>query len=176
MRWTTDHAIGFKPTFVLPMLDPADGLEYVFMGDASGNIYRLEGRGANGDGGTNAIHLSYLTKLYSGRLDAKINSVEGYIKYAKNAAASVQLTFRYQGVEIFDKSVTIDLPEISGASYFGGDVYFGGDFYYGSLAGRLARKIYEPPGDANDFQVQIDVIGNSDISINEIGLRFRQAS
>lgn len=54
MRWRTSHPLAFQPTFVMSMLDPLDGLEYVFMGDASGNVYRLEGTGSFGDGASAA--------------------------------------------------------------------------------------------------------------------------
>ena len=176
MRWKTDHALAFKPTFVDSMLDPNDGLEYVFMGDASGNIYRFEGTGTGGDGGTSPITVQLLTKVFPARLDAKAYDLEGYIKYAKNQEATLTLTFRYQGREIFDKSITIDLPEVSGASYYGGDAYYGGDFYYGTIAGRLARLPFFPPGDANEFQLLIEYTGTNDISVNEIGIRLKQAS
>jgi len=175
MRWRTDHALAFKPSFVMSMLDPIDGLEYVFMGDSSGNVYRLEGTGASGDGGTANINMQFLTKLYSGRLDASTYDFEGYVKYTKGDAATLSLTFRYQGIELFDKSIDISLPAISSASYYGGSAYYGGDFFYGSIAGRLARQKFHPPGDATDFQVLISYTGSTDIAINEIGLRFRDA-
>lgn len=176
MRWETEHSMAFKPTFVDSMLDPSDGLEYIFMGDADGNIFRMEGTGLSGDGGTNSLNVQYLTALFSAKLDAQLYDVTGYIKYAKNVSADVTLTFRWQGLELFDKSITTTLPEVSGASYYGGSVYYGGSFYYGTIAGRIARNKIDIPGQANEFQVLITYTGNNDISINEIGLRFRQAS
>jgi hypothetical protein len=173
MRWTTQHALAFKPTMVMPMLDPVDGLEYIFMGDASGNFYRMEGTGTGGDGGTSSIDLQFLSKLFSARLDSTAYDFEGYIKYEKLDSASITLTFQYQGKEIFDRSVTIDLPAISAANYYGGSAFYNGDFYYGSFSGRLARQAFSPPGDANDFQVLVEYTGTNDISINEIGIRFK---
>jgi len=173
MRWKTEHAMAFRPTFVMSMLDPLDGLEYVFMGDNAGNIYRMEGTGTSGDGGTSPIEVQFLSKLFSARLDSKAYDFEGYIKYAKLDSASVTLTFQYQGMEIFDKSVTIDLPAITAANYYGGNAYYNGDFYYGTFSGRLARQAFSPPGDANDFQVLVQYTGSNDISINEIGIRFK---
>jgi hypothetical protein len=173
MRWNTQHSLAFKPSMVMSMLDPVDGLEYIFMGDASGNIYRMEGTGANGDGGTSVIDTQFLSKLFSARLDSNAYDFEGYIKYAKLDSASITLTFQYQGKEIFDKSVTINFPSISAANYYGGSAYYNGDFYYGSFSGRLARQEFSPPGDANDFQVLVEYTGSNDISINEIGIRFK---
>jgi hypothetical protein len=53
---------------------------------------------------------------------------------------------------------------------------YGGNFYHGSVRGRLARRKFKPPGQANEFQVRIKTTGNTQPSISQIGLRFRQAS
>lgn len=172
MRWQTQHPLAFKPSMVMSMLDPVDGLEYIFMGDSSGNFYRMEGTGS-GDGGTSNIETQFLSKLFSAQLDSVAYDVEGYIKYAKGDAATINLTFQYQGVEVFDKSISINLPEITASSFYGGNAYYNGDFYYGTFQGRLARQKFSPPGDANEFQLLVDYIGSSDITINEIGIRFR---
>lgn len=176
MRWVTDHAMAFEPTFVDAMLDPQDGLEYIFMGDSSGNVYRMEGKSNAGDGGTTNVTTKFLTKLFSAKLDASVYDVTGYIKYARSERADINLIFQYQGIEIFDKSLTVSLPSVQGASYFGGGAYFGGPFYFGSLSGRLARQKFSPPAQANEFQLLIEYTGVNNISINEIGLRFTQAS
>lgn len=175
MRWTTLHSMAFQPTFVMSMLDPVDGLEYIFMGDSSGNVYRLEGKGSSGDGGISSIETQFLTKLFSSKLDATAYNFEGYIKYAENDVAAITLTFKYQGKELFDKSITINLPAVTSASYYGGSAYYNGNFYYGTFSGKLARQTFMPPGDANDFQVLIDYVGKTNITINEIGIRFRAA-
>jgi len=177
MRWNTTHALAFQPTFAMSMLDPVDGLEYVFMGDASGNVYRMEGSGASGDGGTSSVDVTWTSKVFSAPLDTKLYNLSGYIKYKKNVAATVTLTFLYAGIAAFDQSVTIDIPAISGAIYFGGPNYFGGDIYFGlPFSGRLIRQKFDPPGGGEDFQVKVEVNGTSDFSINEIGLRFTAAS
>lgn len=176
MRWTTQHSLSFKPSMVMSMLDPVDGLEYIFMGDADGNVYRMEGTGPSGDGGASLIDVQFLSKLFSARVDSKGYDFEGYIKYAKLDSAAVNLTFQFQGQEIFDKSVTIDLPSITAANYYGGSAYYNGDFYYGSFSGRLARQAFDVAGDANDFQVLVEYTGSNDISINEIGIRFKGTS
>jgi hypothetical protein len=176
MRWTTTHALAFQPTFVMSMLDPLDGLEYVIMGDASGNVYRMEGTGAAGDGGTSPISLEWLTKIVAEKLDAQLYGTEGFIRFHKDEAATVDLIFEYAGEETFNKSVTVDLPAVSDAHYFGGDAYFGGEFYYGSVSGRLSRRKFGVPGQANEFQLRIKVVETGDYAISSIGLRFRAAS
>jgi hypothetical protein len=173
MRWTTQHSMAFQPTFIESMLDPIDGLEYIFMGDSSGNVYRMEGSGTSGDGGTSTLDMQFLSKLFSAQLDAVGYDIEGYVKYTKVDSGTITLTFKYQGVEIFDRSITISLPAISSASYYGGSAYYGGNFYYGTFVGSLARQKFIPPGDANEFQVLVEYSGNAAQSINEIGIRFR---
>lgn len=176
MRWKTNHSMGFQPTFVMSMLDPSDGLEYVFMGDASGNFYRLEGDGLEGDAGTTNLTTSYLTKLYSAPLDAQAFDIEGYIKYRKDLESNVTLTFQYAGESIFNKSVSVSIPAVGDRNYYAGGRYYSGGFYYSSISGRIARQPFRPPGQGNEFQVKIDVEGVNDFSITEIGLRFKAAS
>lgn len=177
MKWTTTHGIAFQPTFVAPMLDPSDGLEYVFMGDSSGNVYRLEGTGTSGDAGTNEIQAEFLTKLYT--LEAppgqEVFEIEGDIKYRKSEAFTVELVFEYAGINIFNQSITIDCPAAEGGSYYAGSSYYGGEFYYGSISGRLSRQRFFAPGQSTDLQVRVKVTGAADFAISEIGLRFKAA-
>src|SRR4029077_10977185 len=175
MRWTTSHSMGFQPTFVMSMLDPLDGLEYVFMGDSSGNIYRLEGRGSAGDGGTSTIDVQFLTNLIPARLDSLVYDVEGYVKYVKNLPGTVTLTFYYQGETIFTNSISVPLTAAGGASYYSDSAYYSGLFYYGGFSQQMARRKFAIPGHANEFQVLVEVTGVNDFSINEVGLRFRAA-
>ncbi len=176
MRWRTLHTLAFQPTFVMSMLDPADGLEYVFMGDASGNFYRLEGSGMSGDGGASNIAVEFLTKIFTAKLDAQIYDIEGYVRFHKDQATSLELVFEYAGEEIFNKSVTVDLAAVTDANYFGGNAYFGGNFYYGSVTGRLSRKKFGVPGQANEFQLRVKTAGTTPFAISSIGLRMREAS
>lgn len=177
MRWTTQHPMAFQPTFVMSMLDPVDGLEYVIMGDANGNLYRMEGTGS-GDAGSANVAMEWLTKLYSAPLDTEFNKIEGYVKYHKNEAATLRLTFEYAGQTASDETVTIALPALDEATaHFGGDYYFGGDVFFGTaFENRLIRQKFLPPGQASDFQIRISVDGVTDIRLNEIGLRFTAAS
>lgn len=175
MKWETDHPLAFQPTFIDSMLDPSDGLEYVFMGDSSGNFYRLEGTGTSGDGGVTSISTSWTSKVFSAPLDAEVFTIEGHLKYKKNVAATVTITFLFAGKVAFDKSVTVTLP-VADANYFGESIYFGGSIYFGvPFQDRLIRQYFTVPGQSNDFQVRIDVSGTTTFNINEIHLRMRAA-
>lgn len=176
MRWETSHPLDFQPTFVMSMLDPSDGLEYVFMGDASGNVYRMEGTGASGDGGTTNVTTEWLTKLHSAPLDAQAYNVEGYVKYKKSAAHSVEITFEYAGENVFNEKISIDIPAQENQLYWGGDNYWGGTFYWGISTGKMTRQPFFAPGQANEMQVRIKSTSTNDLQINEIGLRFNASS
>lgn len=176
-RWRTNHPLAFQPTFVMSMLDPSDGLEYVFMGDSAGHIYRMEGSGADGDGGQTDIATDWLTRLFSAPLDAKINSIQGYVKYRKNVGCTVRLTFRLSGTTATDELVTVTIPAITNVAHFGGPHYFGGEVHFGAqYENRLLRQKFRPPGQNSDFQVRVQVEGVNTFAINEVGIRFKVAS
>lgn len=177
-RWKTSHSMAFRPTYVASMLSPADGLEYIFMGDSSGNIYKMEGTGSAGDGGTNNIDMQFLTKLASARLDARAYDVEGYVKYAQQVTSStLTITFQYQGEKIFSNALTTTLAAApSGHYYSGSGSYYNSGIGYNQISGQLTRNRFLMPGSANEFQVLLEVNGVNPVSINEVGIRFKAAS
>lgn len=175
MRWRTTHSLAFQPTFVASMLDPSDGLEYVFMGDSSGRVFRLEGTGAGGDGGTDAVDMQFTSRLFSAPLTASAYRISGYVRYRKNVAATIELTFMFAGTNIFTHSLTISLPAVEGRRYYAADKYYNAGEHYGTVSGRLARQPFAIPGQAEDFQVRVRVNGTPEFSINEIGLRLTAA-
>lgn len=176
-KWTTQHPLAFRPTTVMNMLDPVDGLEYVFMGDSDGNIYRLEGTGEGGDGGTADINVSRTSALFSAPLNAEAYDIEGWVKYRKGEAATLTLTFLYAGDVAFDQPVTIELPEITNRPVYGGGLFYSDGNYYGTaFSGRLVRKKFYPGGQSSEFQIRAEINGTTDWQINEIGIRFRAAS
>jgi hypothetical protein len=176
MKWNTRHSMAFQPTFVMSMLDPVDGLEYVFMGDANGNVYRMEGTGIAGDGGSEAVSMEWLSKIYSMPLSAQAYGVEGYIKYRRNERCTVQITFEFAGESAYDETIFLELPTVPGGIYYGNSQYYGGSFYYGTISGRVSRQPFMAPGQATEFQVRVVVSDVVDFQIDEIGLRFEASS
>lgn len=179
MKWTTRHAMGFNPTTMWTMLDPATGLEHVFCGDSSGNVYILEGSGDNGDGGTEDIAASRTSKLYSGPGHAQIFDLQGAVKFrpVEGETTDFTLSVHWQGETVFDHSISLSLaPAETGGSVWGGDIWFGGSGVYGShFAGRLARERFVVSGQGNELQFVIEGDGVSEFQINEIYCGFRAA-
>src|SRR5262249_28332502 len=139
MRWKTSHALAFQPTMVMSMLNPADGLEYIFMGDNSGNIYRLEGTGTNGDGGSSSIDMQFQTKLAPTRLDARSYDYEGYVKYSQQpSSGTLTLSFQYQGEKVFTNSITVPLAAAAPGSYYSGSGHYNtSGIVYNQISGKL---------------------------------------
>lgn len=177
-RYVTDHAMAFDPTAIMNMLDPSDGLEYVFFGDASGNFYRMEGTGS-GDGGTTDVDVERLSKLYAFPEGAQAYNIEGYISYrASLTARSVRLRFEFSGESVFDSQITVNLPATTqGQVTYGGGFYYSGGKYYGAtFSGRLTRQKFGVAGKSNSFQVRATVSESTDFDIKEIGLKLTAAS
>jgi hypothetical protein len=175
-KYTTNHSSRFVPTTAMSMLDPVDGLEYVFFGDANGNLYRMEGTGT-GDGGTEDLIVSRTSASFKATLDAEIYEVEGWLTYRASDEASVELTILYNGENVFNETVSLTLPTIAGRKVYGGGHYYSdGNYYSESFTGRLTRQCFSIPSGSNEFQVKISYTGSSDINFQEIGLRFNTAS
>lgn len=170
MLWTTQHPMSMQPTCMMNMIDPVDGLEYVFMGDSSGNFYRLEGTGASGDGGAYSIQSSRTSKLYRIPGNLQLNDLDGYVAYRKGDAISLNLTVQFGGKEINSYTSTISIPAVT-AAFFGGGSYYGGGAYYGSTSKRISRQDVGQVGYGEEFQVTAAVDSNSTFAINEVGFR-----
>lgn len=174
-KWTTVHSVDFRPTAVMTMNNPVDGLETVFMGNESGEIFRLEGSGAGDDG--QDVTTSRTSKLFSVPLDANSFDMEGYIEYRKGDAATVTITIQWAGSSTTSQVLTVSLDAITDVTHFSSGTYFGGGTYFGSATrGRFVRKILAPAGQANTFQVEVEVTGQTDVNISEVGLRFQATS
>ena len=179
VKWVTAHSMSMQFTAMMNMLDPSDGLEYVFAGDASGNIYRIEGSGTSGDGGSASIKTERLSSLIQMPLDSEAYGIEGYIQYRKNQAATVTLTFEYAGRNVFNESIMINIPAVedSERTVYGGSKYYSNGEYYGTaFSGKLTRQIFKVPGMGGAFQVRATIDGTTDFQINSIMLRFSAGS
>jgi hypothetical protein len=174
MRWTTAHALDMQPTAIMNCYDPADGLEYIFMGDASGNLYRLEGT-AGGDADA-PITMEFLSNIIRLPMDAQTFNVQGYIAYRKGQAFTVTMRFEYSGKQVFNETISVNC-EAADWLYWGGSQYWGGSNFWGSaFAERIHRRPFGVPGQSNEFQVRITVTGTEAVTINEIGVRFEAAA
>jgi hypothetical protein len=177
VKWTTTHPSRLDASAAMNMLDPQDGLEYVFWGDAEGNIYRMEGSAIGGDGGTEPITSFRLSRLIVMPLDAESYNISGYVRWRRDQEHTLNLRIEYAGRSIFNHDVQVPLPAAEGAIYYGGPNHYGGGAYYGTqFEGRLARTIFPAAGHSNEFQIRATIEGTSGFQISEIGLRLTAAA
>lgn len=175
--WRTDHPMSFLPTAVMNFYDPLDGLEYVFMGDASGNIYRLEGSGTLGDGGNTAISMSRTSKLFTFPLDVDVFDVQGWIEYRKSEAFDLTITLLWAGLSVFNETITINATGISDRPVYSGGLYYNDESYYSApFAGRFIREKLGIAGKSSEFQIRLSVSTVNSYRIREIRLRVQAAS
>ena len=184
-KWTTGHAINFQPSTVMPMVHPVTKDDLVYMGDTLGRIFLLNGTGGK-DGGTTSVSASRKTGLIVGIPEGNVFDVEGYIKYRKQFAATVTLTFEFAGEGIFDKSITIDIPAGDTIDVYNGSgadarYYNSADgsayvAYYGKqFSERIHRQKFGPPGFNAHFQLRIEVESQGTVDFEEVGFKFKTA-
>lgn len=172
VKYRSNHSLSFQPTAVMNMLDPVDGLEYVYMGDDSGNLYRMEGTGS-GDGGTTDVRITRTSANFKADLDAKVFKIDGWITYRSTDELSVSIKILFNGEHVFDKAINATLSATDSRKVYGGGFYYGDENYYSeALSGRLARKQFIVPGAGNEFQCEVTHSGTEEVNIQEIGLLF----
>lgn len=177
IKYTTTHALGFRPTAVMNFYDPQDGLEYVFMGDASGNIYRMEGVGSSGDGGTETIISNRTSKSFSLPLDAQAFKVDGWVKYRNDVSYTMTISLLWSGSSLIDERVEVQAEGIGTRPYYSSGIYYAdGNYYSGVFGQRFVRLPFGVNGKSEEFQIRVEVDSTVEFDIAEIGLRFEAAS
>lgn len=171
--WSTQHAMGFQPTAVMTFRDPQTGVEKTYMGGGQGQIWVLDGSGAQ-DGGTSDLIVTRTSKLFTVG-DAEIFDLSGYVSYRKRSAQTLTLTFQHAGDRIFDQDITVNLDAPDSFPVWGGGSYWGG-FYWGlQFQNRLTRQRISPAGASNYLQIKASITGAADFSVQEIGITFQAA-
>lgn len=169
----------FEPTALMPVIMPDDGLEYVAIGYQDGNVGLLEGNYDDpGDFGTvdQPITVSRLSKRYQLDSHAQVFNISGWLTYRKGDAFTVTITLEASGENIFDESITINVPEATGGTYYGGAYYYGGSSPHGiSFSQRVSRQKFALAGKANEFQIRVSVTDTVRWRIEELGLVFDAA-
>lgn len=157
-KWATAHSLQMNPTFMMNMLSPHDGKEYVFMGDSSGNVYRLEGTTGGGDGGDTDINTNRTSGLFSAIAEGKASDIQGYVRYKRKASTTTDLVMKwgFKGEHIMDNSVTVTVPNDDDDE--------------------ISRQRFIVPGAGTDFQITTTVDSSNDFTINEIGFRFSEGT
>jgi len=173
VRFTTQNSFAMNPSAMMSMIDPVDGLEYIYMGDASGNLYKIEGTLGDFDCGENNIECVFRSALFKIDGEKIGETFTGHISYRAAVDATVTIKVLCGGSDVSTDTTTLTLKGTAGGSYFGGSAYFGGDFYFGAaFDGRFRREHFTPAGRGEELQIEVSHDGAVDFEINEIVLRF----
>lgn len=172
--WRSSNGPMMVPTCIMPVLMPDDGLEYVAIGFEDGYFGLLEGTfEVDGDFGTgaNPVTVSRLSKRYQLEGHAQAFDIQGWVTYRKGDAFTITITLEASGENIFDESITINVPEATGGTYYGGAYYYGDSSPHGlAFSQRVTRQKFALAGKANEFQIRVSVTETQSWRIEEIGL------
>ncbi len=164
-KWTTKHALGFKPETAVAILN--EGISTVYMGDSTGNIYRIDGIGSQ-DGGTEDISMFRLSSVVKSA--EPITEIKGYVDYQRpTATMDFGIEVQWNGAAVSDQSRTISLPAETIGEVYGGEVYYGGTFGYGAArTERSHRQWFKAAGSGNSVQIRSSATAAQDFAIDEI--------
>lgn len=177
VKLVTNHSSRMNPSAMMTCVDPDDGIEYTYWGDASGNLFRMEGTGEAGDAGSAAIKTTWRSKVFSLPQNMRAANFSGHVQYRSQEDATITIRFLFGGSFPSNESFTVTLKGGQGDAYWGGDFYWDGDNYWGAkFDGRFRREEFDTAGHSEVFQVEIEYEGVEDIEINEIGLKFSGAT
>lgn len=171
-KWTTEHVMEMRPSTVMRLIDPVSLIEYVYMGDRFGKIYRFDGAGDQ-DGGLNTVTVKRRSGLITVP-DADIFDVRVNIDYRKNIAADIIMRFLFAGVETADATLTISIPA-SGGAFYGGSFYYGSAAYYSSTAGKIRRTKKHAQGRGNGLQIEVEISAQGTVDIQQIEVILQAA-
>jgi len=179
-RIVTANTFKMKQTAMMQIIDPADGLEYIFMGDAAGNIYRMEGTGKSGDAGSSNISMKWRSKLFKLPPDFNATNFEGYISYRSLTDETVTVKFLFAGSQLSDENTTVAIKKTPGRRWFGGGaspIHFSNGEYFGlPFEGRFRREALDFQGTSEEVQIEVQYDGVGNIEISEIGIRFEASN
>lgn len=177
-KLTTQHNFSMNPSTMMMLIDPDDGLEYIFMGDSSGNIFRLEGVGTSGDAGANNIVTKWRSKLFELPPEMSTFNFEGHVSYRSGTTETITIRFLFAGSEPADETFTVPLTGTPGTQFWGDtDLHWSEDIYFGvPFEGTFRRETFDSAANSEEFQIEIEYQGTGTIEINEIGIRFAGAS
>lgn len=174
VKLTTLNSMNMNPTAMMSMIDPLDNLEYVYLGDSSGNVYKIEGQQGESDCGENDIETIWRSGIMKIPQGYCATDFDGYVSYRAGSDTDIVIKIIFGGSYSSVDSITVALKGATGGIYFGGLNYFGeDDVYFGSqFTGSFKREALTPAGTGEEMQIEINHTGTAFFEINEISLRF----
>lgn len=174
---TTFGSGDFRQTAAEVIKRKTDKLDVTMFGNASGQLFTMEGVGLKDGGSANitAFRTSAVIRPPKGLAD----EIEVLVLYERKFAATLNLDFIVGGAQLQTERVTIVLPAATGVTVYGGSQYYNNDEHYNHAGvGRIKPHQITPEPVAVQqgiFQVKASVTG-AEFDIHEIEIRFKQAA
>jgi hypothetical protein len=162
--YKTGHSSSFSTNGAAYLRKPGGSNYYVYWGDSIGNVYQMEGTGANGDSATATIESNRKSRYIDDieGLDLNTMRLRGRVEYRRIADCDLLMDFEWaDDYAINCCTVPLEGPATDDtASYFGGSAYFGGLFYFNTgfqLSQRTSTKGFSPVGRGPGFYVSLTI-------------------
>ncbi len=164
--YKTLHSSNFSATAVTYMKSPVSTTsdEFVYWGDADGNVYQMEGTGLSGDGGTSKIRTHRRSTLSP---TVETDTISGRVEYRRVSAVILNLQFEWtDDYGIAECACSLNAPP--DGDYWGGEAYFGGEFYFnaGNLYSRkISTKGFSPVGRGSSVYIHtlVETVNDFDV-------------
>ena len=172
--YKTSHTSNFSTNAAIYMRAPGGTDWFVYFGDSSGNIYKMEGTG-DGDNGDTDIE-SYRRTLLIEELEGynpPLNELSGLVHYRRIADCDLVMQFEW-GDDYSITSCTVPLegpPTGDTANYFGGTSYFGGAYYFNTgffYSDRVSTKGFTPVGRGIGVNIDLSITSSQQFDIFKI--------
>lgn len=180
--YKTNHMSSFITEDAIYMRTPGGSTLsnwFVYFGDSTGNIYRLEGTGTGDNGDTDidtfrkSILIEKLEDEDGNILDPEKDTIDGRVHYRRLSDASLLMDFEWaDDYSISRCTVPLSGPGTSDSGgYFGGSTYFGGNFYFNEgfqLSQRVSTKGFSPVGKGPGVYMSLTIQDNQEFDIIKI--------
>ena len=179
-KWMTQHPSGFQTNVMMQLVDPVSMEDRVYFGDSQGRIFVFDGDGGQ-DGGTADIKVTRRSRLFQPP-EGNSFDMRGWIMYRKLFDVTVTLRVLWQGVAIHTQEISLNLPVNEGLVVYNGSGANAG--YYGDqrsvyglgFSGSIHRQDWRAAGHATNWQLEVEIEGDADYQIEEIGVEFTSKS
>lgn len=175
-KWVTGNSFNFEPTAAMRLIHPSDGLEYVFMGDQFGRVWKLESNKKDDNG--NEIQVNRVSKTISTE-PRQQRDLKGWVKMRRLFGGNFDVRGLWGGKTTNDTpnqavtTVAVDnAPVWSGSAYWSGTAYWGATFE----GRRLARYAFTLPGGSDLLQLKVSSQSGTlaFFDIEEVGLQISE--
>jgi len=182
MLYKTDHASSFSTnaaTYIREAGGNAASDYYVYFGDDSGNVYRLDGTGAGDNGDTDVEttrKTGFIQRVQSEdgkEIRVKRDRLRGRVYYRRVSDDTLIMDFEWADDFATNRcSIPLDGPDAGDtASHFNGSAYFGGSFYFNTgfaLSYKNATKGFSAIGRGPGVNVLTSITGKQEFDILKI--------